>query len=340
MGLDIKPGPGGIWRIAGTVAGQRIRRSAKTRDQGIARQLAHALEARAWARHIHGDAAVVTFEEAALAYMKDGGERRFLAPLIRHFKGRLAGSIRPAELREAARALYPRAAGATLNRQALAPARAVINFAHGQGWCPPIRVKQFRAAKPERQAVGAAWLAAFRAAARAARLPYLAALARFLFENGARVGEACGVRPSDCDPRARRIWLRATKNGEDYTVTISAGLAAELMALKPRRARVFGYRSRNSVYGVWERTCARAGIARVPPHQAGRHSFATALDAAGWTASQIAAAGRWKSVRLVAETYVHPGDAAGRAAELVGEKLARAEAGDVASLGQKRANRN
>lgn len=340
MGLSITPHPRtGILQISGTVAGHRIRRSAQTRDGEVARQIAHAIEGRLWKRRLHGDEAVVTFEEAALAYMRDGGERRFLDPLIVHFKGCLVARIKPAEIRAAARRLYPGAGPATLNRQGIAPARAVINFAHQQGWCPPVRVAQFRTRPPQRTAVDADWIMAFRAAALAKRLPYLAAAARFMFENGARIGEVCEVRPRDCDLQARRILLLETKDGDDHTVTISTGLAAELASLPPRLGRVFGYRSRRHVYKVWRNTCRRAGIPYVPPHQAGRHSFATALDAEGWTASQIAEAGRWKSVRLVAETYTHPVDSSRRAADLIGDKLTIADPQKLVSAGTKRRNR-
>lgn len=339
MGLRIDPHPRtGILQISGSIAGQRVRRSAQTRDPDIARQVAHAIEGRLWKRRLHGDEAVATFEEAALAYMKDGGERRFLDPLIVQFKGRLVAGIKPAEIRAAARKIYPGAGPATLNRQGIAPARAVINFAHQQGWCPPIRVAQFRTRPPQRTAVDADWIMAFRAAAFSGRLPYLAAAARFMFEGGTRIGEVCEVRPGDCNLQARRILLVDTKNGEDYAVTISTGMAAELASLPPRRGRVFGYRSRRHVYKVWRNTCRRAGIPYVPPHQAGRHSFATTLDAEGWTASQIAEAGRWKSVRLVAETYVHPRDSSRRAADLIGDKLTIADESKVVSADAKRRN--
>jgi hypothetical protein len=38
------------------------------------------------------------------------------------------------------------------------------------------------------------------------------------------------------------------------------------------------------------------------------------------TATQIAKAGNWKSVRLVQETYTHPEDAGKRAAEIMERK--------------------
>lgn len=339
MGLKVSPGPNGIWRLTGTVAGQRIRRSSKTGDRAIAQQIANRIEARVWKSHLYGEEAVTTFEEAALAYMKDGGERRFLSPLIAFFRDRPLRTIRPAEIRNAARKLYPGCSGATLNRQAISPARAVVNFAHGQGWCPPIRVEGFETKPPPRSTVDADWISAFRADAFARRLPYLAAIARFMVESGARIGEVCDILPGECLPQERLVRLYDTKNGDDYDVTLSPGMAAELAALKPRRGKAFGYASRHCIYGPWRSTCRRAGIAYVPPHQAGRHSFATMLDEEGWTGAQIADAGRWKSTRLVSETYIHPKDSSRRAADLIGRKLASGESETVVSADAEKASR-
>lgn len=339
MGLRVRPGRNGVWQISGTVAGRRVRRSARTRDRAVAEQLAAAWEARLWADHIHGPRATRTFAEAALGYMKDGGERRFMPPLIRALGKRRLVDIRPAEIRELARVLHPKGAASTRNRQVIAPARAVINWAAEQGWCAPIRVRQFPAEQPARRAVDADWIAAFRAEARRRRLPYLAALARAMFETGTRIGELVALRPADVDLGARYLRLADTKNGESYEVPISEGLAAELARLTPRRGRVFGYANRWGVYRAWRETCRRAGLDHVPPHQAGRHSFATALAAEGWGPAEIAAAGRWKSVRLVLETYVHPADSGARAADAIGRKLAKAESPKPVSRGRETRNR-
>lgn len=324
MGLRITR-RGGIYYATGTVAGRRIRQSLGTGDRDRAQEACAALEARLWKGRLYGAEAVVTFEDAALSYMEDGGERRFMAPLLRHFAGRALRTITPKDIRDAARALLPHAAPATRNRQIIAPARAAINHAAQQGWCQAIRVRQFRTEKPSRVAVSAEWVAAFRATALARRLPYLAAIARFMFETGCRLGEATALTPRGLDLSGRTAEIGRTKNGESYRVDLSLGMMVELANLRPRRGRVFGYASRHSVYGPWATVCREAGIAYVPPHQAGRHSFATALDAVGWSAAQIANAGRWKSVRLVAETYTHPESAGRRAADALGTILAQAE---------------
>ena len=301
----------GWFHVSGSVAGQRIRQSCGTRDRREAEQVRAQAEAKAFQRRVYGADAVVTFEEAALAYMEQGGERRFLLPLLGHFKGRQLRSIQPGDIRDAAVALYPHAAPATRNRQGIAPAQAVINFGHQRGWCPPIKVARFKAEKPKRQAVGRDYIDRLRAECN----PYLSALMLALYQTGMRVGEAIAMRPRDLDLQGHKAHLPKTKNGEAYDVDLTTELVVALANLPPRNGRVFGYQSRDSVRKSLVRACRRAGVQYLGTHQAGRHSFASFLSSLGWHAEDIADAGRWKSVRMVSETYVHPERAGKRAAE-------------------------
>lgn len=319
MGLRVKQASTGIWQITGTVAGIRIRESARTRDRRLAEEKAAAIEAeiyREGERQHH-----YTFEQAVISYAEDGGEVRFLAPALEYFAGWQLRRITPAEIRKAAVDLYPGTSASTRNRQGIVPVQAVINHAHQQGWCPPIRVRRFAEKKPERRAIGRDWIEAFMAEA----APNTAALVLFMFQTGARIGEAIALEWSDVDLAAGTATLRETKNGEDHTCHLTAELAARMAAL-PLGPRVFGYTNRSGVYGAIRRACRRAGIEYVPPHQAGRHSFATTLRDAGMFAEEIAEAGNWKSVALVSSTYVHPTDSGHKAAEImgrIGKKLAK-----------------
>ena len=66
-----------------------------------------------------------TFATAAIGYMKAGGERRFLGPLLKHFGETPLKRIGQADLDEAA-AIYPKATPATINRHLYTPAIAVL----------------------------------------------------------------------------------------------------------------------------------------------------------------------------------------------------------------------
>lgn len=177
-------------------------------------------------------------------------------------------------------------------------------------------MKAFPEAAAVRKAVDRRWITAFADTATARGNVYLAELARFMFETGTRIGEAVLIEPRDLDLGNGRIISRSetTKNGDPRVIHLTKRAVVVLRNLRPRNGRVFGYKTRWSTYGTWKRTCEAADIAYVPPHQAGRHSFATALDQARFTASEIAEAGGWKSTALVQKNYIHPRDAGSRVA--------------------------
>lgn len=314
MALKVKRDPKtGIWQITGVFRGRRIRKSAETTERSTAEAQRVAIETAilngTFGIHNH------TFADAAEGYLMDEGSRRFLkAPLVELGRMELR-QITPHMIRDAAKKAYPEASGATLNRQFITPAQAVINWGHQQGMCGPIRVKRFPVDKAERKAIGREWLDAFMAEAS----PHLGALYLFMFTTGARVSEAVRLTWSDVSLPNKTALLRDTKNGEDHTAHLTLELL-DRMRMLPISPRIFLFKSRHSVYGPAQNACKRAGIEYVPPHQAGRHSFATALDSAGMTAKQIADAGGWKSPRLVQDTYMHPDKPGKLAAEIMEKK--------------------
>lgn len=314
---------GNIWQAHGTVAGERIRQSLGTGDRARAEELRAHLEARLWARHTYGEAAVRTFEEAVLRYIEQGGDRRFLAPLLQHFRGRAVGSIKPGEIREAALTLYPRATPATRNRQAIVPARAVINHAHSLGWCQAIKVQLFPVAKSRKhQPVDRAWLDAFMAQADGDGLPHLSAIVLFMNQTAARRSEAVRLTGEYVDLEERVAVLARTKTDEWSVRHLTPELALRIAALEPAAgAPVFRYTDPSAVTRAMGRVCSRAGIARRGTHAAGRHSFGTnVMRLPGARVKAAMEAGGWKSARLFIETYVHDADA-GRE---IAEKLAAA----------------
>lgn len=286
----------GIYYAKGTVNGKRIRQSLKTRDKAIARELTRRLEAEQWQA---GDVKeVVTFEAAALAYMQADGETRFMAPLIVYFQGRAIDEIQPGEIQDAARSLYPGRKPATWNRNAITPAQAVINFAADRGWCPPLRVTRFKTEKVERKAATEEWLRAFLEHAP----DNIAALALFMFTTGARITEALNVTRADIS--GRQVSMTTKTGPRVALLTREMRLVIESL---PDEGPLFGYTSRSSIYNHWYGICDKAGIERLPPHQAGRHAFATEMIVRkGVDAKTTATLGGWKSPRLLMENYTHP----------------------------------
>jgi integrase len=319
-----------IYHVDGSIGGQRIRKSLGTDNKGIARELRSQLEARLWKRHTYGEEAVRTFQEAALSYQKHGGERRFLAPLIKRFKNRSLASIKPGEITEAAFALYPTASPGTRNRQAITPARAVINHAAHLGWCASISVKSFEASDPVRTFVGREWIDAFMMQARIDDLPGLAAGMLFMFQTGARITEAAGVQPEHVDVEARTILLPKTKIERNVYRHITRELADCITRLRiPAGEPLFGFKNRFEFYPLAEDVCARAGIEYVPPHQSGRHSYATNSLAMGVGIKDAMDAGGFKSVSLFMKTYVHS-----RGGRVVADAFDKNRAGATPALRQ------
>ena len=103
------------WYLRGSVRGVAVDESTKTPD----REQAEALRAkREWEivnRQIGGNRAVATFLEAAVSYLENGGEARYVKALIDHFKTTPLSQIGQAEVDSCARRLFPRLAPATIS---------------------------------------------------------------------------------------------------------------------------------------------------------------------------------------------------------------------------------
>src|SRR3990167_1450844 len=241
----------GVYYAIGYVGRKRVRKSLGTRDEGQAHELCALYEAKLWKRHSYGEEAVRTFEEAALSYQQADGESRFLAPLLKRFRGRVLGTIKAGEIVDAAHALYPNAKPATRNRQAIVPMRAVLSYASAKGWCAPIKVKNFPVQKVRRTSVDRTWIDAFLAQSDADDLPHLSAAALFMFQTGTRISEAARLLPEHVDLDNKVALLEDTKTGkwESRHLTDELVLRIENLPRKPGKP-LFGYASR---YGIRQR---------------------------------------------------------------------------------------
>lgn len=303
----------GVWHASGTVGDIRVRRSLGTRDEETAHRLKADYETKLWKRHTDGDEAVRTFEEAAISYMRNGGnsgqggDGTYLPAILKYFKGRVVGTIKPAELRTMANAIYPGTAPATRNRQAIVPARAVIMHAHDLGWCGAIKVRQFDVPKSRKhKPVDRAWIEAFMAEADKSGLPHLSAIVLFMNQTGARVSEAANLLGEHVDLGRQLAILAKTKTDEWSPRQLTAELVARIAGLGLKEGeRVFSYTDTKAINRVIKRVAKRAGIAELSTHSVGRHSFATNAINGGAAIKDTMDAGGWKSAKLFMETYVH-----------------------------------
>lgn len=276
-----------LWYLRGTIRGQTVFETTGTDDRAAAEILRIKRESELLERSVLGPLATVTFAEAALSYLESGGEARFLGRyddkkgewtlLLGHFGTTPLRQISQTEVDDAAFKLLPKAGPATRKRHVYGPVCAVLNHAAKRRWCnppviehPKVPLAQTRYSTPERLAK---------------LLPHcrsnLRRLVVTMVYTGARLSEALRiVWDRDIDLTLRTVRLMRTKNGKTRTGSIPDALMAELTAVAEgrRHGLLFpDWKSKKSVHRPLKNACKRAGVDYLPPHQQGRHTYATWL---------------------------------------------------------------
>lgn len=295
---------GKVFWIDGSPAGERVRESARTTIRAEAEAYAARRYTEERKRAEFGNEAVLTFGTATGLYLDAGKSSRYLKAIFAKWERRLVRDIKPGNVHDLARELYPNAGPATRNRQVISPVQAIINHSAERGLCQHIRIKRFFVPKHQPENVSMEWLEKFMANAS----PHLAAFACFMAMTGARVSEATRLEWKDVDMGERTALLRKTKNGDPRKVDMPIALVSRLAALPKREGKVFGYAGRYSFQTPWANAEIRAKIPHMKPHDAGRRLFATQMVQSGVDAVTVAKAGGWKSVRMVLEVYAQPAD--------------------------------
>lgn len=329
--------------IRGTIRGVTVDESTGVDDEKAAEAFRAKREWDIINGQITGRRPVATFLEAAVAYMEDEGESRFLDPLIKHFGTMPLDEIDTAIIETAAKKLYPGRAASTRNRQVFTPVSAVIRHAavRGRAQLKPIdrpkqprgRVRWIRPEEAERLIGECA--------------DHLRPLVVFLLYTGARMGEALSLEWSEVDiTRAQAVFLD-TKSDEDRGVPLAPRVVAELANLPGNRlGQVFRrqdgkpYADRDGggqIKTGFNGACRRAGIANFTPHDC-RHTWATWHYAQHRDLIGLMRLGGWKSERMVMRyAHVNVSDLAASVAALpggmTGRGLTRAEKRSIASGG-------
>ena len=300
--------------LRGTVRGISVFETTGTHDRQAAEAVRIKREGELLNRSVFGPAATVTFAEAAVSYIEEGGETRFLGTydeetgewslLIGHFGNTVVGKIKQAEVDAAALALYPDAQAATRKRQVYVPMSAVLRHASRKDWCTMLTLRHPRVKSPVTK-----WSTPERLGQLLPHCtPKLRRLVVFLTYTGARISEALRIDwEADVALDRRMVILRRTKNGKPRTVRLPAPLLTELAAVpeEERHGKLFDWAARKAVYGPLKRACKRAGVEYLPPHQQGRHTFATWMRTyAGLDLIGLKEAGGWESLSSV-ERYAH-----------------------------------
>jgi integrase len=304
------------WIIRGSIAGVRYEESTGigVGSKQAAEEVRAKREAEINRERVYGRAATATFASAALSYLENGGSKRFMENVIKHFGTTPLGNIDQDAIDKGARKLYPDASGATRNRQFYTPVSAVMHHAARRKMCAPVYLE-----RPDIKDDPVRWLTPEEAERHiAACAKHLRPLVIFLFYTGARCGEALWLDWRCVDLTRGHVSFPKTKNGEARGVPLAPRLISALANLKHRNGEVFrrpdGHpyerpeRDDDTSAGTristaFEGACRRAKIEDFTPHGC-RHTWATWHYAANRDLGTLMKLGGWKSERMVLR-YAH-----------------------------------
>jgi hypothetical protein len=328
-----RPPKSASYEVRGTYLGVTVERSTRTADRKLAlkvkKQIEHEIETGAFTPSVG-----LTFLEAAVAYMKAGGERKFLGPIIDH-KGeysilnRQVASVAQQDLGHLADALYADATPQTRNRQVYTPVIAVLRhvgietgFKRPKGW----RGKKAKSSLEPEQAF--ALLQEADALDREFGL-----LCTTCLYTGRRIGDLLNddTKLRHLNIRRGTLYLRDTKNGEPVTVHLPPILVDKFKAMPPRAfrhgmnkgrsqisagvpflerdpdQRIFRFHQGGYLRDLLAEAMKNAGLS-FPRRECGFHLFCHTY--ATWMLPLVgdnyglARTGRWKDPRS-AESYLH-----------------------------------
>lgn len=295
------------WQISGTVQGRHVRESTGTGSRPHAEAILAKRQTELLDRAVFGEKRTAIFAEAVEHYLNIGGEARYLGPLLERFGSWKISEITQAEVAKAAHDLYPGCKPSHHIRVVYTPLTAILRAAHQAGLCDLIA---FEKPKTKRVPVNYApdeWFSAI--------APHcstrLFGMILFLSMTGARVTEACNLRLADVGLEAMKAVLLHTKNGTTQMVSLPPPLVNVMRQVQteftgdPVTGRFFGFASRFTVNQAIERAAKRAGVPYLSSHKIGRHAFAARLLREGNSIRFVQEAGRWKTLRMVADHYGH-----------------------------------
>lgn len=299
---DPRPGKSPNYTVRGTYLGITVDRTAGTADRKKATKVLNAIKDEI-ERGAFVQKGALTFAAAALSYLKNGGDARFLKPLTNHFAMTPMMSIGQAEIDEAAMTLYPDASPATRNRQVYTPMSAIFQHAE-MGF-------RMRRPKGAQGAERTEWMTVQQAerlldAAEAQDLEFRVFLALLCY-TGLRLGEALAIECQHIDLSQKMIFVPTTKNGDARAVHIAQPLLVEL-ANHPRGLdrddRLFRFNKNGRLYTLMGKSKKAAGLPDVTFHTC-RHTWATWMRRYGKLDTKgLVGTGAWKDEKS-ASRYAH-----------------------------------
>src|SRR5215475_853696 len=116
------------WRVRGEYLGVRVERATGATDKAVAKKILAKWKDDIERGHF-ATSQDPTFASAALSYLRRGGDKSFLKPLVDHFGSKVLKHITQEDIDAAALALYPNNSPASHNRQVYTPVSAVMKAA-------------------------------------------------------------------------------------------------------------------------------------------------------------------------------------------------------------------
>lgn len=324
MALKLKPprkSKSPNYTIRGTYLGVSVDRTTGTPVEATAKQVLAAIkrdiERGRLAEPVAEEQKEPLFEEAALLYIKAGGDPQYLGKfdakakvwiggVIPHLIGKRLSEVTQQIIDETAVALYPHASAATRNRQAYTPISSVLKHSghdfkvrRPKGWHGKQRVDWL---KPEQ---------AFRLITAAFEFQEeFGAFLVFLLYTGARLNEGLSLTCDRLSLSEAFAYLPQTKNGDPRGIHLPpyavATLANHPRGLDRGKQKVFRYRKCGRLYTWFAKIKVAAGqdLDHVTFHML-RHTWATWMRRYGGLDTRgLVATGTWKD-QTSAARYEH-----------------------------------
>jgi integrase len=293
------------WTIRGTYIGVRVDQTTGTPDERFAKKILakirDEIERGAFAKPTGP-----TFVMAAIKYLENGGEKRFVSRLAEHFGNLPLARIDQTVLDAAAVTLYPKASPATRNRQVYAPVSAILKCYgilrcvqrpkgkqgnHGLRFFTPDEAYRLISAAKIHDSEFGLFLA-------------------FLLYTGCRLSEALAIDLSKVNLEEAWAYTPTTKNGKPRLIHLPPDLVHAL-AKHPRgldrKGKLFRFGKNGRLYLWLDEAAKVAGVelpSRVAFH-AFRHTWGAWMRRyAGLDTTGLVETGAWQS-RQAASIYEH-----------------------------------
>lgn len=209
MSIELYKRPSGIYHLRGTVQGQRVDQSTRTRSRSEAEAIKAKVAADLFKRAVYGERAVATFDDAVTSYIEADGSPDHLDAIMERIGHRKLSEINQAVVDKLAKEMKPDASASTRVRQIYTPILAVLNQAADAGLCDPPRLRKPKVAAGRTDYLTPQevenWLSALP--------PHLRRIVTFYVGTGCRATEGLSLIWRDVTLGERRAVFWETKGG-------------------------------------------------------------------------------------------------------------------------------